>query len=127
MVYYKKTFWMNLIGAISWIILCLLNFAVDIDYVEHTLMHKIVTIFIQLGFLAILLVTARYLYKASNLLRKLTLISNLCGVIGAVLYVLLINYNQQINLFSWDSIAVLIIFSIFAVPCLINLKAVKVI
>ncbi len=124
---YRKTFWMNLIGAIIWIILCLLNFAVDIDYVEHTLIHKIVTIFIQLGFLAVLLVTARYIYNPNKLLRKIALLSNRFVVIGAVLYVLLINYNQQINLLSWDSIAVLIIFSVFAVPCLINLKAVKVI
>lgn len=122
---FKKTFWLNVLSAISWVLLCLLSFATDIDYVEHTLTHKIISYGIQLCVLVNLIVTACYIYNPNKFLRKLALFGNYCGVIGTVLYVLLLAYKHPSTIISFDFIAVLIIFCLFALPCLINLKAVK--
>lgn len=123
---YKKTFWMNVFFAIAWVLLCLLSFATDIDYVEHTLTYKIFTAFIQLFILAIPITTAIYMYKSNNLLlRKFALFGNYLSVIGTILSLLFTIYHQPSIVISISFLIVLFVYCIFVTPFLINLKAVK--
>lgn len=122
----KKTFWMNVIGAIAWVLFCLLSFATDIDYVEHTLTDKVISFVTQLLFLTTFLITAFHLYKPNTLLmRKLASFSNYSSVTVTVLYLLTFLYYQPSKLFSLDFIIVFSVYCIFILPFVINLKAVK--
>ena len=117
---------MNIVGAICWVLLCLLSFATDIDYVEHTLTHKIIIFSIQFAVFSTLLVTAIFLYKTSNqLFRKLAYFGNYCGLVGVAFYLLHIAYRQPSAFISDDLIAILVFCFTFTLPCFINIKALK--
>lgn len=74
---FKKTFWMNVFFAITLVLLYLLSYATDIDYVEHTTRQKIVSFSIQLAVLAVPIITAIHFYKSNwSLVRKLALLGN---------------------------------------------------
>ncbi len=123
---FKKTFWMNVFFTIAWMLLCLLSFATDIDYVEHTLTYKIFTAFIQLFILTIPITTAIYMYKSNNLLlRKFALFGNYLSAIGILVCILAIIFYQLSKIFSMDFLIVLFVYCIFAAPFLINLKALR--
>ena len=123
---FKKTFWMNIVGSIAWVLLCLLSFATDIDYVEHSLTHKVMSFVTQLLFLTTFVITAFHLYKTNALLiRKLALFGNYFSVIVTVLYLLAVVYYQPSMLISLNFLIVFSVYCIFILPFLINLKAVK--
>ncbi len=123
---FKKTFWMNFVGSIAWVLLCLLSFATDIDYVEHTLTHKVISFVTQLLFLSTFVITAFHLYKSNTfLMRKLALFGNYFSVIATVLYLLAVVYYQPSMLISLNFLIVFSVYCIFILPFVINLKAVK--
>ncbi len=116
---------MNVCFAIALVFLYFLSFATDIDYVEHTLRHKIISFGIQLCVLAVPTVTAIHLYKSNWMTRKLALIGNYCGVIGTIFYLLAVVYFQPSKLFEIDFVFVFLIYVIFASPFIINLNMLK--
>ena len=123
---FKKTFWMNVFGGITWAFFCLMSFATDIDYVEHTLMHRVISAFVQLIILAIFLITAFSLNKSNILLmRKLALLGNYCGLIGGVFYLLIIAYLHPSAYVTSDLITITSVYLIFSLPCLINITILK--
>ena len=123
---YKKTFWMNVFFAIAWLLLCLLSFATDIDYVEHTLTYKIFTAFVQLFILSTSIITVLHLYKSNkSLVRKLALFSNYSCIIGTILSLLFTIYHQPSIVITISFLIVFFVYCIFAAPFLINLKALR--
>jgi hypothetical protein len=123
---YKKTFWMNLLFAILWVLLCLLSFATDIDYVEHTLTHKILSLVTQLFIFATSIVTAVHLYKLNkSSSTKLAIFSNYSSISVAIGYLLISVYYQPSNLISMDFLYLLFFYSLFITPFVINLKALR--
>ncbi len=122
---YKKTFWMNVCFVIVLVLIDLLSFATDIDYVEHTLRQKIISFGIQLCVLAVPIVTAIHLYKSNWLVRKLALIGNYFGVFGTIFYSFAIIYFQPAAYRDAVFFSIVFGFYVFAVPYVINLKAVK--
>ncbi len=123
---FKKTFWMNVFGGITWALFCLMSFATDIDYVEHTLTHKVIGAFVQLFVLAIFAITAFSLNKSNILLmRKLALLGNYCGLIGGVFYLLIIAYLHPSAYISSDLITIISVYLIFSLPCLLNIIILK--
>lgn len=123
---YKKTFWMNVFFAIAWVLLCLLSFATDIDYVEHTLTYKLFTAFIQLFIFSTSIITVVHLYKSNkSLILKFALFSNYSCVIGTILSLLFTIYHQPSIVISISFLIVLFVYCLFATPFLINLKALR--
>jgi len=122
---YKKTFWMNVVVSIGWVMLCLLSFATDIDYVEHTMTHRIISAFVQLFVLANLIITASYMKKPNNFLRNLALFTNYSLLVFFVLLSAFYFYLDPNIIFSWDLLAIPITFVMFGLPAVINLKALK--
>jgi hypothetical protein len=123
---FKKTFWMNVIGSIAWVLLCLLSFATDVDYVEHSLTHKAISFVTQLLFLTTFVITAFHLYKPNAfLIRKLALFGNYLCVIVTILYLLAIVYYQLSMLISIDFLFVVFLYCLFILPFIINIKAIK--
>ena len=123
---YKKTFWMNVLFAIFWVLLCLLSFATDIDYVEHTLTHKILSLVTQLFIFATFIVTAVHLYKTNkSSLTKLAVFTNYSSISVAIGYLLISVYYQPSNLISMDFLYLLFFYSLFITPFVVNLKALR--
>ena len=93
---YKKTFWMNVLFAIFWVLFCLLSFAIDIDYVEHTLTHKILSLVTELFIFSTLILTSVHLYKLNkSSLCKLAFFANYSSIsvtIGSLIYILYIEH-----------------------------------
>lgn len=123
---YKKTFWLNVVVATSWALLCLLSFATDIDYVERSSIYHIVSALTQLLILATLLMTAFSLYKPNpSLMRKLALFGNYFSVTATVSYFLTIVLYQPSMLISIDFLIVFFLYCLFILPFVINLKVLK--
>lgn len=123
---YKKTFWMNVFFVIAWVLLCLLSFATDIDYVEHTLTYKIFTAFVQLFILSTSIITAVHLYKSNkSLVRKFVLFSNYSCVIGTILSLLFTIYHQPSIVISFEFLIIVFIYCVFTLPFVLNIKAIK--
>ena len=124
---YKKTFWMNLLFAILWVLGCLLSFATDIDYVEHSLTYKMFSLLTQLFIFATSIVTAVYLYKSNkSSLTKLTVFTNYASIsvtIGYLLYMLYFHHYSY--LLSIDFLILIFVYSLFVTPFVINLKALR--
>ena len=123
---YKKTFWMNVLFAIAWVLLCLLSFATDIDYVEHTLTYKLFTAFIQLFIFSTLIITVVHLYKSNkSLVRKFAFLSNYSCVIGTILSLLFTIYHQPSIVISFEFLIIVFIYCVFTLPFILNIKAIK--
>jgi hypothetical protein len=122
---YKKTFWMNVFFAILWVLFCFVGFAIDIDYEERTVIHKVLSALIQLFILAVPLTTAFYLFKPTSSIRELTLLANYCCIFSAVLFILLTVISHSSIIFSMNFLILLFVYFIFALPFLINLKAIR--
>ena len=123
---YKKTFWMNLLFAIFWVLLCLLSFATDIDYVEHSLTYKILSLLTQLFIFATSIFTAVHLYKTNkSLLTKLAVFTNYSSISMAIGYLLISVYYQPSKLISMDFLYLSFFYGLFITPFLINLKALR--
>lgn len=123
---YKKIFWMNVLFAILWVLFCLLSFATDIDYVEHSLTHKILTFLIQLFILATSIITATHLYKSNTKsLGKLAIFGNCCCIILTIGYLITITYFQPSILTSMNFLILLFVYSIFILPFAINIKTLR--
>jgi hypothetical protein len=102
-----------------------LSFATDIDYVEHTQRQKIINFVIKLCVLAVPTVTAIHLYKSNWLIRKLALIGNYCALIGTIFYIFAIVHSQPSAYMDAVFFSIVFCFFIFAVPFVINLKALR--
>jgi hypothetical protein len=124
---YKKTFWMNLLFAILWVLGCLLSFATDIDYVEHSLTYKMLSLLTQLFIFATSIVTAVYLYKSNkSSLTKLTVFTNYASISLTISYLLYMLYFRHYSyLLSIDFLILIFVYSLFITPFVINLKALK--
>jgi hypothetical protein len=122
---YKKTFWMNVIFAITWVLLCLLSFAIDIDYEDYTLIKKLLTALMQLFIFSTSIITANHLYKSNNsLVSKIALFSNYSCVITTILILLFIAYLQQ-PIISFEFLVIIFIYCVFMIPFLLNIKVIK--
>ena len=121
---YKKTFWMNVVGAIGWLVLSALT--LWLNSVEQTTKHMIISAILYLCVIATPTFTALYLYHQNKpLLRNLALFGNYCGIAGAICYVLSVLYLYPTIIMSFEVLAIAFVFLVFAVPCSINLKAIK--
>lgn len=116
---------MNVTAAIFW--LFILIFVKNIDYVEYTLIQKIINYTTQLLLSLIFVTTAIHLHKPTVLLRKLALFGNYgcVTVTVAVLYKTSMGYFQASNLISIDFLIVISFYCLFILPFLINIKALK--
>ncbi len=121
-----KTFSLNVFFAVVWVLLCVLSFATDIDYVENTMTQKVLSALMQLFILTIPIITAIYLYKSNNcMLRKVVLFSNYSALMIIVLCLLAVIYNQPSLFSSFDFVILFFIYFVFSLPFLINLKVLK--
>lgn len=116
---------MNVLFAVALAFLYFVSYATDIDYVEHTTRQKIVSALMQLLFLAVPSVTAIHLYKSNWMTRKLALIGNYCAVIGTIVYLIAVVCFQPSMIFEIDFVFVFLIYVIFILPFVINLKSLK--
>ncbi len=123
---FNKTFWMNVLFAVALAFLYFVSYATDIDYVEHTLRQKIISFGIQLCVLAVPIVTAIHLYKSNwLLLRKLSLLGNYCGVVFTIFYLIAIVYHQPSMFKDEGFFIIVLVYVLFILPFVINLKALK--
>jgi hypothetical protein len=122
---FKKTFWMNVIGSLGWLILSpilLRNRLAEVGVIKHLTLY----LFLNLCVIAMPIITALSLYFSGNqLLRKLGLFANYCGIISVIAYIFALAVYYPSVYASFDVIAVFITMLMFAVPCLINLKALR--
>ena len=122
----KKTFWMNVLFAILWVFFCLLSFATDIDYVEHTLTYKLLSLFIQLLILTTSIVTAIRLFRTNKMsLGKLAILSNYSSVALLIDYFLTSLYFQPSILISIDFVYLLLFYGFVITPFAINIKVLR--
>ena len=123
---FKKTFWMNVSFAIFWAFFCLIFFATDMDYIEHSLTHKIWSLVTQLLIFTTSIVTAIHLYKKNKtLLGKVEIVANYSSI--AVLIANLLNDMPHqpstfINVGFW---IFLLFYGFLIIPFVINLKALR--
>lgn len=123
---FKKTFWMNILFASALAFLYFVSYVTDIDYVEHTLTHKIISFSIQLAVIAVPIITAIHLYVSNNsLIRRLALIGNYCGVVLTIFYLLAIIFQQPKMFMDEGFFIIVFAYVIFIFPFVINLKALK--
>jgi hypothetical protein len=123
---FKKTFWMNVLFAILWVLFCLLSFATDIDYVEHTLIYKFLSLFIQLLILTTSIVTAFRLFRTNKMsLCKLAILSNYSSVAVLIGYFLTSLYFQPSILISIDFLYLLLFYGFVITPFAINIKVLR--
>jgi len=121
---FRKTFWMNLVGATGWLLICVLSYLVFEGLDEHTTRHNIISAILRLGVIATPTVTALYLYFNNDVLGKLALFGNWCGLTAITWYCLVSAIKlESISIFSCIPVG-LFLASVF-VPCVINLKALK--
>ena len=110
-VKYKKTFWMNFVLSIFFLLCSALYFFLNIDYVEARLIDKV----FNLVLLFVPILTVVTIYKNdTNLLCKIAFSFNI--ILSITLLALLI---RAIGNHSLDTI---IIMFVFLTPLLINLK-----
>jgi hypothetical protein len=124
---YKKTFWMNVLFAILWVLGCLLSFATDINYVEHSQTYKILSLLTQLFIFATSIVTAVHLYKSNkSSSTKLAIFSNYSSISLTIGYLIYMLYFRDFSyLLSIDFLILIFVYSLFITPFVINLKALK--
>jgi hypothetical protein len=123
---YKKVFWMNVVFAILWVLFCLLSFATDIDYVEHTLIYKLLSLLIQLLILTTSIVTAIRLFRPNKMsLGKVAILANYSSVAVLIAYFLTTLYFQPTKFISMDFLYLLLFYGFIITPFVINLKALR--
>ena len=123
---FKKTFWMNVLFSILWVLFCLLSFATDIDYVEHTLKYKLLSLLTQLLILTTSIVTATHLFKTDKTsLGKKAIFANYSSSAVLIGYFLTTLYFQPPKFISMDFLYLLLFYGFITTPFVINLKAFK--
>ena len=120
---HKKKFWMNLVIAIAWALLCLLGSFTDIDYQKHSTLHNVISVFVQLFILATLIVTAIHLLKLT--LQKFALFSNYLSIILTIISLINTFYYQPSLLAGNELIFMVCAYGIFIEPFLINLSVLR--
>jgi hypothetical protein len=120
---YKKTFWMNVFGALGWLALIAANYLLFANLDEHTTKHNIIQAILCSGVIATPAVTALYLcYSSSQLLKQLAVIGNGIGIVAITWYCLSMAYNLSSP--SITGYLLVLFFSLTIIlPCFINLKA----
>lgn len=125
---FKKTFWMNVLFAILWVLFCLLSFATDIDYVEHTLIYKLLSLLTQLLILTTSIVTATHLFITDKTSPgKVAIVANYSSVAVLIGYFLTTLYFQPSILITMDFLYLLLFYVFLIVPFLINIKELKIV
>jgi hypothetical protein len=123
---FKKTFWMNVVFAIFWILFCIVFFATDMDYVEHTLTHKILSLFTQLLILTTSIITAVHLFKLNkSSISKVILFANYASIAVLIGYLLIPLYYQPSKFISMDFLYLTFFYGLFIAPFVINLIALR--
>ena len=123
---FKKTFWMNVLFAILWVLFCLISFATDIDYLEHTLKYKILSLLTQLLILITSIVTTTQLFKTNKTsLGKVAIFANYSSVAVLIGYFLTTLYFQPSILISIDFLYLLLFYGFVITPFAINLKVLR--
>jgi hypothetical protein len=121
---FRKTFWMNIVGATGWLLICVLSYLAFEGLDEHTTRHNIISAILRLGVIATPTVTALYLHFNSEMLGKLALFGNWFGLTAITWYCLVSAFKlESTSIFSYIAVG-LFLASVF-VPCVINLKAIK--
>ena len=121
---HKKTFWMNVVGAVGWLVLTIAMYLHQ--GVEHELAGALIATFIYSCVIAVPLVTALRLGNSSNkVINWLALFGNCSAIIGCFIYSAILIYVQPNILLTWDALAFPITFLMFALPAAINLKALR--
>lgn len=121
---HKKTFWMNVVGAVGWLVLTIAMYLHQ--EVEHELAGALIATFIYSCVIAVPLVTALRLGNSSNkVINWLALFGNCSAIIGCFIYSAILIYVQPNILLTWDALAFPITFLMFALPAAINLKALR--
>ena len=123
---YKKIFWMNVLFAILWVLFCLISFATDIDYVEHTVKYKILSLLTQLLILITSIVTTTHLFKTNKTSPgKVAILANYSSVAVLIGYFLTTLYFQPSILISIDFLYLLLFYGFVITPFAINLKVLR--
>jgi len=122
---FKKTFWMNIVGALAWLGLSWLMLSMYIS--EHGFEHNFGLVVLQyVCIVAAPIVTALAIYYANKKpLRNLALFANYAALVCCVLLSILFFYMNPNILFNWDLLAIPLTFVMFGLPAFINLKALK--
>ena len=122
----KKIYWMNVLFAILWVLFCLLSFATDIDYVEHTLIYKLLSLLTQLLILTTSIVTAIHLIRTNKTsLGKEAILANYSSVAVLIGYFLTTFYLQPSKLITMDFLYLLLFYGFIITPFAINLKVLR--
>jgi hypothetical protein len=117
---------MNVLFAILWVLFCLLSFATDIDYVEHTLIYKLLSFLTQLLILITSLVTTTHLFKTNKTSPgKVAILANYSSVAVLIGYLLTTLYFKPSILISIDFLYILLFYGFVITPFVINLKALR--
>ena len=117
---------MNVLFAILWVLFCLLSFATDIDYVEHTLKYKILSFLTQLLILITSIVTTTHLFKTNKTsLGKVAILANYSSVAVLIGYFLTTLYFQPPKFISMDFLYLLLFYGFVITPFAINLKVLR--
>jgi hypothetical protein len=123
---YKKTFWMNVVFAIFWAFFCIVFFVTDIDYVEHSLIQKSLSLFTQLLILTTSIITAVHLFKLNKLsISKVIIFANYTSIVVLISYLLIPLFYQPSKFISMDFLYLSFFYGLFITPFLINLKALR--
>jgi hypothetical protein len=123
---FKKTFWMNVSFAIFWAFFCLIFFATDIDYVEHSLSHKIWSLVTQLLIFTTTIFTAIHLYKTNKtLLGKFVIFANYSSIAVLIANCLNDMPHQLSALISIGFWIGLLFYGVLIAPFVINIKALR--
>jgi tryptophan-rich sensory protein len=117
---YKKTFWMNVVIAIVWTLLCLFGNITDIDYEKHSNAQNAIRVFVQLFILATLIVTAIHLLKLK--LQKFVLFSNYLSIILTIISLITTFYYQPSLLAGNELLFMICAYGIFIAPFVVNLE-----
>ena len=122
----KKIYWMNVLFAILWVLFCLLSFATDIDYVEQTLIYKLLSLLTQLLILTTTIVTAIRLFKTNKMsLGKVAILANYSSIAVLIGYFLTTLYFQPPKFISMDFLYLLLFYGFIITPFAINLKVLR--
>ena len=123
---FKKTFWMNVSFAILWVLFCLLSFATDIDYVEHTLIYRLLSLLTQLLILTTSILTAIRFFRTNKMsLGRVVILANYSSVAVLIACFLITLYFQPPKFISMDFLYLLLFYGFINTPFVINLKALR--
>ena len=123
---YKKIFWMNVLFAILWVLFCLLSFATDIDYVEHMLIYKLLSLLTQLLILTTSILTAIRFFRTNKMsLVRVVILANYSSVAFLIGYFLTTLYFQPPKFICMDFLYLLLFYGFITTPFVINLKALR--